>query len=85
MFHLGLITPLKLNVADSQYRFGVCECESRKATFGANGRLETCNTDERAIILTMFSRYFNYHSSIPDRYGTFTSSQAIYQKYATEM
>ena len=65
--------------------FGSCQCESRKIVFQGNSELELSSTEERNVVLAIFSRYYNALPQIPDLNGTFQSSAVINRECANEM
>lgn len=69
---------LKLNSANESLRFGICDYEIRNSVFESNDGLETSSVVDGEMILSMFSRHFNSHTSIRDCNDTFQSLQAIW-------
>lgn len=62
-----------------------CSCPSRHREYVARGRLETTNTELRNDILSIIDKHANLHPMIPDRNGTYLSSEVIHANSVTEM
>ena len=67
------------------HRYGRCQCESRSAKFEEVGRVETSSIPERDTVLEIFCRHYNAHPLIPDKNGTYRSSEVIHHECAAEM
>jgi len=70
---------------NNEHRYGQCQCPSRRERFLDQDRLETATTEERDTVLEMICRHFNAHPLIPDRNGTFKTSEAIHRDSIAEM
>lgn len=58
---------------------------SKKVIHEGNGCLVISSQKDRNIVLEIFSRHFNYHPPIPDRYGILRPPNIIHRECATEM